>query len=189
MKNGIIGTFLAAALLSTGAWSAEVAETALSCADFRPTPEALERFPDLEGACEAVVERDGELYGRFAAIVRRAGNRTATLYVPVTDHTFTVEPEPDARVIVGGRKVRPRDLARGQEIQIYLAVSAFARPDIEEIALVTDAEVIIAHPVSTVAALPTTASPWPALGLTSLILLGGGWWLRRRRLNQSGAQR
>ena len=29
--------------------------TALSCADFRPTPEALERFSNLAGACEGVV--------------------------------------------------------------------------------------------------------------------------------------
>ncbi|MFB3106951.1 MAG: hypothetical protein ACE1ZA_18775, partial [Pseudomonadales bacterium] len=119
--------------------AAESTETALSCNDFRPTPQALARFPDLKGACDAVVERNGELYGRFTAIVRRTSNRSTTLYLPVTDHTFKVEPQSDARVIVDGKKVRPRNLTRGQEIRIYLAVNAFSRPDIQEIALVTDA--------------------------------------------------
>ncbi len=168
--------------------AAEATETALSCNDFRPTPQALERFPDLEGACEAVVERNGELYGRFTAVVRRSTNRSTTLYLPVTDHTFTVEPQSDARVIVDGKKVRPRNLARGQEIRIYLAVNAFSRPDIQEIALVTDAELIISHPVVPAMALPTTASPWPSLGLFSLMLIGIGWLLRRARLKERGAR-
>ena len=170
-------------LLAATAWSEEAVPTALSCADFVPTQEALDRFPDLVGACEAVVERDGELYGLFSAVVRRASSRLVTLYLPVTDHTFQVEPQEGARVLIGGRKVRPRDLQRGDEIRIYLAAQAFSTPDIEEVAFVTESELIIDHPVSPAAALPTTASPWPALGLLSLALLGAGFVLRRLRLN------
>lgn len=164
--------------------AAESTETALSCNDFRPTPQALARFPDLEGACDAVVERNGELYGRFTAIVRRTTNRSTTLYLPATDHTFTIEPQPDARVIVDGKKVRPRNLTRGQEIRVYLAVNAFSTPDIQEIALVTEADIIISHPVSPAAALPTTASPWPTFGLFSITLVGIGLLLRLARLNE-----
>jgi len=170
-------------LFAASGWSEEATPTALTCDDFVPTPEALERFPDLVGACEAVVERNGELYGLFRAVVRRAGSRTVTLYLPVTDHTFRIEPEADARVLIDGRKVRPRELQRGQEIRIYLAAQAFSTPDIEEVALVTESELIIEHPVVAAAALPTTASPWPALGLASLALLGVGFVLRRVRLN------
>ena len=47
-------------LLAAGNASAQEM-TALSCNDFRPTNEAIERFPDLVGACEGIVERDGEL--------------------------------------------------------------------------------------------------------------------------------
>ena len=175
-------------MLSFTTQAAETTETALSCNDFRPTPQALERFPDLEGACDAVVERNGELYGRFTAIVRRVTNRSTTLYLPATDHTFTVEPQPGARVIVEGKKVRPRDLTRGQEIRIYLAVNAFSTPDIQEIVLVTDTEVIISHPVSPAAALPTTASPWPSFGLFSMVLIGIGLLLRLARLNVLGVR-
>lgn len=187
--NKISFMLLATMLLPTTGWSAPATETALSCVDFRVKPEALDRFPNLKGACEAVVERDGELYGRFTAVVRRSGNRSLTLYLPATDHTFTVEPERDARVLVGGNKVRPRDLTRGQEIRIHLAVNAFARPDIEEIAFVTDAEILVPHPVTTVRALPTTASPWPVIGLSSLLLLMLGGVLRRYRLAKIGGLR
>jgi hypothetical protein len=172
-------------LLAASAWGEEATPTALSCVDFVPTQEALERFPDLEGACEAVVERDGELYGKFRAVVRRAGSRSVTLYLPATDHTFKVEPEEGTRVLVGGDKVRPRDLQRGQEIRIYLAAQAFSTPDIEEIALVTESEIMVQHTVAPVAMLPTTASLWPTFALASFALLGVGFLLRRQRLNLS----
>lgn len=148
-----------AALLSPMvAWAEESAAqpSALTCDDFIPTEAALQRFPDLTGACEEVVERDGELYGKFRAVVRRANFRSVTLYLPATDHTFSLEPESDARVLLGGRKVRPSELERGQEIRIYLSTKAFATPNVEEVALVTDSEVIIHHEVEPVAALPTT---------------------------------
>ena len=156
MKKSITSLLFVLAFLSSPTWAQEMTETALSCQDFNPTQEALQRFPDLVGACEAVVDRNGELYGRFSAVVRRAGNRTVTLYLPVTDHTFKVDTKSDARVLIGSRKVRPRDLQRGQEIQIYLSARQFSQPDIQEVTLVTESEVIIDHPVEEVAVLPTT---------------------------------
>ncbi len=130
--------------------------SALTCDDFKPTPEALQRFPDLRGACEAVVERNGELYGQFRAVVRRASSSSITLYLPATDHTFRVRPQSGARVLLGGTKARPRDLTRGQEIRIYLSTTAFATSNIEEVALVTESDLIIEHTVEPVDTLPTT---------------------------------
>ncbi|MGB5630774.1 MAG: hypothetical protein WBM57_15510 [Woeseiaceae bacterium] len=156
MKKSITSVLFVLAFLSSPTWAQDMTETALSCQDFNPTQEALQRFPDLVGACEAVVDRNGELYGRFSAIVRRASNSSVTLYLPVTDHTFKVDPRSDARVLIGSRKVRPRDLQRGQEIQIYLSARQFSQPDIQEVTLVTESEVIIDHPVEEVAVLPTT---------------------------------
>ena len=59
MRTPACVAIFAAALLSANASSQEM--TQLSCKDFIPTQEARERFPDLAGACEGVVERDGEL--------------------------------------------------------------------------------------------------------------------------------
>ena len=122
--------------------------TALSCADFRPTEEAIERFPDLVGACEGVVEMNGELYGRFVAVVRLASADSVRLYLPATRHTFAVRPESDARFLIEGGNIRPRDLEPGQEIQIYLSAAEFASPDIDEVVLVDDSTMLIKHPVA-----------------------------------------
>ncbi len=168
-------------LLAATANAQELSE--LTCDDFRPTPEAMARFPDLKGACDAIVERDGELYGRFSATVRRASNRSVTLYLPATDHTFRVTPDSSARVLVDGRKTRIRDLSRGQDIHIYLAVSEFAKPDIEQIILVSDAEVLLDVPVQP-ATLPATASNWPLVGILGGALLLMAGLLRQRRLQR-----
>ncbi len=175
---------LAALCLAWVGMAAQAAETtsALTCADFNPTAEALARFPDLIGACEGVVERNGELYGVFRAVVRRAGSRSVTLYLPATDHTFSVEPRPEARVLIDGRKVRPRNVDRGSEVRIYLSSSAFATPVVQEIALLTDDEAVIEHPVVPASALPTTASHLPNLVVLCLAMLGLGYALRWYRL-------
>ncbi len=127
--------------------TAEQSLTELSCSDFRPTEQALERYRDLKGACEGIVERNGELYAKFAATVRRVsqGGGSIKFYLPATDHTFIVNPDPQARVWVGDRKVRTRELMPGQEIRIYLALDTIARPDIDEIAFVTEDNLIVQY--------------------------------------------
>jgi hypothetical protein len=121
--------------------------TQLSCKDFIPTEEARERFPDLAGACEGVVERDGELYGLFRAEVRRVHGGRVTLHVPATDHTFTVKPDPAMRVKIGNRMVRPRDLMPKDEIRIYLSASEFSKPDVEDIAFITESDFLVDVPI------------------------------------------
>jgi len=180
----ISSLIITAGALTAGAASAAQSESepsALTCADFKPTPEAIERFPDLQGACEAVVERDGELYAKIVAVVRRASTRSVTLYLPATDHTFTIQPESTARVLLGGESARPRELVRGQEIRLYLATSEFAKPDIEQVALITEEAMLIVQPVVETTALPTTASLLPALGLTGAFALLLGLTARRAR--------
>lgn len=126
---------------------------------YNPTPEALERFADLAGACEGVYEINGSKFVRSQAVVRRVIGNTVRLYLPATDHTFEVTADSDGRVWVGGRKIRPRDLNRGDEIGIYLSVDKFAEEKVDEIAFVTPddhPEEIVIAPVEEVAALPTT---------------------------------
>ena len=170
-------------LLAAGAAVAQT-PSALTCEDFRPTPEALERFPNLKGACEDIVERDGELFAKFTAVVRRTRGNQVTLYLPATDRTVTLRPDSSARVLLPSyRKIRPRDLRRDQEIRIYLAASEFAKPDVEEVVLVTETDMLIEVEIEETPALPTTASIWPNVAAAGLFLLGIGFLLRRRRLN------
>ncbi len=148
MKVPATALVLTAALLSVNASGQEM--TQLSCKDFIPTQEARERFPDLAGACEGVVERDGELYGLFRAEVRRVRGNNITLHLPATDHTFTVKPDPSARVLIDGRKVRPRDLMPRDEVSIYLSASEFSKPDVQEIAFVTESDFMVDVPADDV---------------------------------------
>ena len=98
MKNTLKLVMCLLTFFAVSAWGQDSVPTELECSDFKPTAEALERFPDLIGACEAVVERDGELFGQFKAVVRRVTTRSVSLYLPATDHTFRVTPQSDARV-------------------------------------------------------------------------------------------
>ena len=181
----LIQVLIGALLLAYGPVSSAQVLSELACEDFRPSPEALARFPDLQGACEAIIERDGELYAKFTAIVRRATGSSATLYLPATDHTFRVSPEASARVLLGGRKTRVRELQRGQEIHIYLAVSEFSKPDIQEVVLISERNVLITTLVEPAAMLPKTASHLPTLGLAGLLLLAFAFLLRQQRLRQA----
>ena len=75
MKMPASALILAATLLSMNTSGQEM--TQLSCKDFLPTEEARQRFPDLAGACEGVVERDGELFGLL--VPKCAGSEATTL--------------------------------------------------------------------------------------------------------------
>jgi hypothetical protein len=182
-----IQLFIAALLLAHVPTSFTQQVSELACEDFKPSPAAMERFPDLLGACEAIVERNGELYGKFTAIVRRASFSSATLYLPATDHTFKVSPESSTRVLIGNEKVRVRDLQRGQEIHIYLAASEFGKPDIEEVVLLSDQNILVATATEPAPMLPKTASLLPTVGLAGLLLLAVAFVLRRQRLQQAGS--
>jgi hypothetical protein len=153
-----------------------------SCDDFELKPEAVERFAELRGSCEAIVERNGRLFAKTRAVVRRTGVRNVTLYLPATDHTFTVRPDSGIRALIDGEKHRLTDLNRGQEIRIYISVDEFAEPVIDEVAFVTEDDDIVEQAMEPVEALPTTASPWPGIAAIGGLLLAAGLLLRRQRV-------
>jgi len=180
LKFLIIG--LAVGVMQPALAAVDATATELTCADFKPTAEAAQRFADLKGACESIVDIGGRLYAKVRAVVRKASSSSVTLNLPATDHTFTVNPKTDARVLVGSQKVRPGDLARGQEISIYLPVDRFAEPNIQEIALVTeDTASVVTYDVveEKTPALPTTASPLPLIAVIGVGLLALGGMTRR----------
>jgi hypothetical protein len=184
----LFGSLIAAGLLaSAGAHAEDATITCETLAeDYRITgaAEQLAQSPDLFGACEEVVMRDGSPYIKVGAVVRRAGRDTVRLYVPATDRTVEITPQEDLRVMIDGRKVRPSRLERGQKIRIYLSVPEFTRAKVEpvqQVAMVTEAEEIREVKATPVAALPTTASMLPALGLFGALFVAGGLFVRRIR--------
>jgi hypothetical protein len=158
------------------------------CADFadryQATAETRERFSQFAGACEGVYDIDGALYARAEMVVRSNRAGTMRLYLPASDKTIEVKPDMNRRVFVGGRKVRARDLNRGDEISLYLSLDRFFEDRITEVAFATEegsSEEVYVEPAQEVAALPTTASALPTVGLISGLLLAAGLFLRGYR--------
>ena len=154
---------VASAFFAVSAYAVEPVRSETTCAElgdrYELTAEAKERFADLAGACEGVYDVDGSLYVRSQAVIRQKWGNKVRLYLPATDHTFEVQAQSDGRVWVGGRKMRIRDMSRGDEIGIYLSVDKFAEEKVDEIAFVTPeehAEEIVVVEIIEVEALPTT---------------------------------
>ena len=151
--------FTAVAVLSANAFAVEYT---MSCDDvitklnLEATGEAKARFADLEGSCLGVVERDGNLYMHTKMVIRSVRGNNITIYLPATDRTFTVRPDTSSRVVIAGRKIRPRDLSRGQELNIYVSVDEFTQPIIDEVAFETEPDEFVLAPAAMAAALPTT---------------------------------
>jgi hypothetical protein len=120
------------------------------------TEAGTERFADLAGSCLGVVDRDGALYMHTKMIVRKVRGNKVTLYIPANDSTMVVSPDSDARVLIGGQKIRPRDLARGQELNLYVSVDKFTQPVIDEVLMPSTSDELVAAPAEEVRALPTT---------------------------------
>jgi hypothetical protein len=157
MKKKII-LVAAALMISTGAVAAEMTcDEIIAQMNREATPEALERFKDLRGSCEGVVEKDGELFMTTRMVVRRVTPSAVTLFLPATDETIRVETDSSTRVMSNGRMRRTRDLSRGDELNIYVSVEEFTQPIIDEVALPQETvEETVEVPAVVVAALPTT---------------------------------
>lgn len=154
---------VASAFFAVSAYAVEPVRSEITCAElgekYEATAEATERFADLAGSCEGVYEVGGKLYVRSQAVIRQKYNNKVRLYLPATDHTFEVQAQPDGLVWVGGRKMRIRDLNRGDEVGIYLSVDKFAEEKVDEIAFATPeehVEEIVVVEIEEVEALPTT---------------------------------
>ena len=154
---------VACAFSAVSAYAVDPVKMDITCAEigekYAVTAAAKERFADLAGTCEGIYMINGNEYARAAAVVRQVRGNKVRLYMPATDHTFEVATESDGRVWIGNRKVRPRDLSRGDEIGIYLSVEAFTEERVTEIAMITEdthSEEVVTVEVEEVAALPTT---------------------------------
>jgi len=154
---------VASAFCAVSAYAVDPVRSETTCDQlgekYELTAEAKERFADLAGSCEGVYDIDGKLFVRSQAVIRQKWGNKVRLYLPATDHTFEVQAQSDGRVWVGGRKMRIRDMNRGDEIGIYLSVDKFAEEKVDEIAFVTEEEhvdAIVIVPVEEVEALPTT---------------------------------
>jgi hypothetical protein len=176
-------------------WSQSTFAQQASCRDITFTGPVAREFPNARDACLCVVTRDdGRQYARFQARVRNVRGNTVEAEFKMPDgsygRTVSVTPEPSARVRIGGRSYRYSELARGQELDVYLPpdrweIAVPTNPDVEFVAAEEVTLVGLAQPTQTLAAntLPRTASPLPLIGALGGVLtaLGFGLAAIRRR--------
>jgi len=167
--------------------------SALTCDDVSLSAAITDRYADAADACVDVVERDGETYVKMMVELTRAGRpNNLTFKFMHADGTFgpthSINPPSEWRARIAGRSYRARELARGQELSVYLP------PDRWE-AHVTGADVGLelvslhvitrAEPEPEPAMLPATASNMPLFALFGGLALFGAGLIRVMRSRAS----
>jgi len=175
MKRAIV-YFAALPLLAFSSFAA-----AITCDDITLSDEITSQYPDAQGACLGVVERDGQNFVKMK--VRLTRN-------PISHHiSFRIldadgNPGPNHSVIVasdwraniGGREYTTNDLTRGQELSLYLPSNRWeahvAAPEAEPPMELMFVAIRVASMPEDTASLPATSSIMPLFGL-----LGGAAFL------------
>ena len=171
--------FLAVAVFSQPA----LAQDDLTCADIEWSAVVTDRYPDIDLACNAVMEKNGQMYARVTVEVMRVSGTNITFKVIHRDGSsggaYTQNVGNSWRANIGGDTYRARDLRRGQRLNVYMPPDRWAMihddedgPDME------DAISLTAAPM-----LPETASKLPLAGLFGalLLMMGAALTLLRRQ--------
>ena len=91
-----------------------------SCSDLEFSAELLRNFPGADSACLGVVEKNGQQFAKFNAELVSATNSRVRIRLERPDGTMTdpysFTPPANARVRIGNRNYRYRELSAGQQM-------------------------------------------------------------------------
>jgi LPXTG-motif cell wall-anchored protein len=167
--------------------------SAITCDDIELNSAITDKFPRAKEACLEVVERNGEPYVRMKAeLVRNPRGNHAVFRVLHADGTYgptqAIDLDPSWRARIEGRNYRLRDLAQGQELDLYLPQDRWA---VHMAASDSDAPVEMIAPVTVVEPrqeaaepepmLPATASNMPLFAVFGVLALIGAGMIRVAR--------
>jgi hypothetical protein len=147
-------------------------------------------YPTIASACQGVEQRNGKRYVKFSGTVKRSENKGQRLVVNFKDGgEVTLTPPAETNLYVNGKKTPVADLARGDELNFYIAEDRLAAqfPETEtQSARLVIVPIVVRDtaPSQQLASLPSTAGPLPLLALAGTLSLGLGGLLslyRRRR--------
>jgi LPXTG-motif cell wall-anchored protein len=166
------------------------------CSDVQGGQDVLSRYPNIQEACQGVVERGGNRYVKFTAAMDRlftSGEVKLRIFRP--DGTYAVgtfDPPSDFQAEGGGVPTTLDQIPRGKQFNIYMPEGrwALASPHVEAATVATapaveePQESARAPTSSGMSELPDTGGPLPLfalLGGLAAALAGGLGWYRRRR--------
>jgi hypothetical protein len=151
---------------------------------------AVATYPTIASACQGVEQRNGKRYVKFSGTVKRTENQGQRLVVNFKDGgEVTLTPPAETNLYVNGKKTPVSDLARGDQLNFYIAedrlAAQFPETESQSARLILVPIVIRDQATSQqLASLPSTAGPLPLLALAGTLSLGLGGLLslyRRRR--------
>lgn len=170
-------------LASSPAALAQETAPAPTCDDIEWSSTVTDEYPNIADACNSVLEKNGAIYARVQVELLRVSGRTLTFKMLNADGTtagnYSQTVDTSWRANIGGREYRPRDLSRGQMLNVYMPGDRWAVIHEDEDG--PDAEDLV--PLELAPMLPKTATVLPLLaGLGGgLMLLGAALgWVRRR---------
>jgi hypothetical protein len=165
--------------------STAMAQDDLSCSDIEWSSAVTDQYPSIADACDAVLMKNGKMFARIEVEVLRVRGRTLTFRIMNNDGSsggsYSQTVDTSWRAKIGGQSVRPRDLSRGQMLNVYMPGDRWVvihedddGPDEEDAIALTPAPM-----------LPVTASPLPLIGLLGgmFLALGAGLGAIRRRFS------
>jgi len=175
----------ASVLCAIGAMSAGHAQS-VTCQNAQYDPAVLARFPDLEKNCLDVVRRGSEDFAVVTARLEKVKtNGSVVVRSKRADGSYgerrTLQPPDNMKILIKGKPADIHDLAEGQDVTAYVRVTAPAVMALIPVDPATPLHTTTLEP-ERMAALPSTASMVPALGLIgSVFLLIGGLLTTIRR--------
>ncbi len=172
----------AVAFLGMLSWNVN-AQTA--CGDIEYKAEILENYPEIEDACQGVIERNGKMYTKVYARIGRIDPMDRRSVQLIMDDgslgpRHRIKQRPNFNVTTyDGDTIEWEELASNQDITVYIPHDRWAmvHVDEEDGGEVTEFAMV---PVSD--ELPSTATNrYVSLyaGITALLLSGMLWWRRK----------
>jgi hypothetical protein len=159
----IMMLFAVFALSASSAYAIDPQAADITCEEltskYQLNAEGQLRFSKLKGSCNGVYIINGELYARSKAVIRSKAGGKVRLFLPANQKTFEVTPDPSGFVYFGGKKMRVRDLTRGDNIAIYLSLDKFAQERVDSVGFATEdasGEEMISVPAEQVPVEPET---------------------------------
>jgi hypothetical protein len=168
----------AAACLTQMAWAQSPPVT---CQNAKFSAAVMERFPRVREACLEVLNRDSQYYAVFKAKLVRVSQSNVRIEPKLPDGSYAearqVKVSPRRRVLVDGHAVGFDELALGQELTVYIEVSApmVVFPPAEK----TDPwqpEPLEEVPPPNPPKMPSAALPVPWTGVGALLGRGAFLW-------------
>lgn len=160
------------------------------CSDVQFSDELRDRFPQIDEACLDILDYQGAQYVRLSGKIVSANSKIIALRWKRQDGSYisnvfrTKELDPEFRIRIEGRDVRPARMQRGQEINTYVRLGGdiatlMSDTNLETVAsaAVTSAAIAIDFDAAP-AEMPRTASILPMLGLFGVLSLGIGGLIR-----------